>query len=151
MLFSVCLSTEARGLVRALLQPDPTTRLTAEQTLQHPWVKAMASMCSQRALTDKTQASTAGEVERQAETQAAGSAENEIPGPTRGEITRNDKQTTKATRRGHDEDTLPQQVHAVSPPITEHASSGATSGPRQPQRNSPDSGSSSRQEIEQHA
>lgn len=46
--------TEARGLIRALLQPDPTVRLTAEQTLLHPWVKAMASACKQRALTDKT-------------------------------------------------------------------------------------------------
>uniref|UniRef100_A0A8C4GLX5 Doublecortin-like kinase 3 n=1 Tax=Dicentrarchus labrax TaxID=13489 RepID=A0A8C4GLX5_DICLA len=34
------ISEEARGLVRALLQPDPTVRLTAEQTLLHPWVKA---------------------------------------------------------------------------------------------------------------
>uniref|UniRef100_A0A672HUS4 Doublecortin-like kinase 3 n=1 Tax=Salarias fasciatus TaxID=181472 RepID=A0A672HUS4_SALFA len=39
----VCLCAEARGLIRALLQPDPTVRLAAEQTLQHPWVKAMAS------------------------------------------------------------------------------------------------------------
>uniref|UniRef100_A0A7N9B1X7 non-specific serine/threonine protein kinase n=1 Tax=Mastacembelus armatus TaxID=205130 RepID=A0A7N9B1X7_9TELE len=31
------ISEEARGLVRALLQPDPTVRLTAEQTLLHPW------------------------------------------------------------------------------------------------------------------
>uniref|UniRef100_A0A665VXB7 non-specific serine/threonine protein kinase n=1 Tax=Echeneis naucrates TaxID=173247 RepID=A0A665VXB7_ECHNA len=43
------------GLVRALLQPDPTVRLTAEQTLLHPWVKAMASNCRQRMLIDKTQ------------------------------------------------------------------------------------------------
>uniref|UniRef100_A0AAZ1X939 non-specific serine/threonine protein kinase n=1 Tax=Oreochromis aureus TaxID=47969 RepID=A0AAZ1X939_OREAU len=48
------ISEEARGLIRALLQPDPTVRLTAEQTLLHPWVKAMASTCKQRALTDKT-------------------------------------------------------------------------------------------------
>uniref|UniRef100_A0A3P9LD19 Doublecortin like kinase 3 n=1 Tax=Oryzias latipes TaxID=8090 RepID=A0A3P9LD19_ORYLA len=34
---------------------DPTLRLTAEQTLQHPWVKAMASVCMQRALTDRNQ------------------------------------------------------------------------------------------------
>uniref|UniRef100_A0A665VY40 Protein kinase domain-containing protein n=1 Tax=Echeneis naucrates TaxID=173247 RepID=A0A665VY40_ECHNA len=43
MLIYVCVYAEARGLVRALLQPDPTVRLTAEQTLLHPWVKAMAS------------------------------------------------------------------------------------------------------------
>uniref|UniRef100_A0A8C3ADK5 Doublecortin-like kinase 3 n=1 Tax=Cyclopterus lumpus TaxID=8103 RepID=A0A8C3ADK5_CYCLU len=53
------ISEEARGLVRALLQPDPTVRLTAEQTLMHPWVKAMASICRQRALTDTTQRDTA--------------------------------------------------------------------------------------------
>uniref|UniRef100_A0A3P8T7X7 Protein kinase domain-containing protein n=1 Tax=Amphiprion percula TaxID=161767 RepID=A0A3P8T7X7_AMPPE len=53
------ISEEARCLVRALLQTDPTVRLTAEQTLLHPWVKAMASMCRQRALTDKTQTNTA--------------------------------------------------------------------------------------------
>uniref|UniRef100_A0A7N8XN10 non-specific serine/threonine protein kinase n=1 Tax=Mastacembelus armatus TaxID=205130 RepID=A0A7N8XN10_9TELE len=52
------ISEEARGLVRALLQPDPTVRLTAEQTLLHPWVKAMTSVCRQRALTDKTQRNT---------------------------------------------------------------------------------------------
>lgn len=55
ILLCVCMCAEARGLVRALIQPDPTVRLTAEQTLQHPWVKAMASVCRQRALTDKTQ------------------------------------------------------------------------------------------------
>uniref|UniRef100_A0A665VXV9 non-specific serine/threonine protein kinase n=1 Tax=Echeneis naucrates TaxID=173247 RepID=A0A665VXV9_ECHNA len=37
-----------QGLVRALLQPDPTVRLTAEQTLLHPWVKAMHSRPSVR-------------------------------------------------------------------------------------------------------
>ncbi|CAJ1084029.1 serine/threonine-protein kinase DCLK3 [Xyrichtys novacula] len=53
------ISEEAKGLVRALLQPDPTVRLTAEQTSLHPWVKAMASTCRQRALTDKAQTNTA--------------------------------------------------------------------------------------------
>uniref|UniRef100_A0A4W6CXV3 Doublecortin-like kinase 3 n=1 Tax=Lates calcarifer TaxID=8187 RepID=A0A4W6CXV3_LATCA len=72
------ISEEARGLVRALLQPDPTVRLTAEQTLLHPWVKAMASVCRQRALTDKTQRNTAADagaeperVQRPAQTNAA--------------------------------------------------------------------------------
>lgn len=55
ILLCVCMCAEARGLVRALIQPDPNVRLTAEQTLQHPWVKAMASVFRQRALTDKTQ------------------------------------------------------------------------------------------------
>uniref|UniRef100_A0A8C3AFK7 Doublecortin-like kinase 3 n=1 Tax=Cyclopterus lumpus TaxID=8103 RepID=A0A8C3AFK7_CYCLU len=45
--------------IKSLLQPDPTVRLTAEQTLMHPWVKAMASICRQRALTDTTQRDTA--------------------------------------------------------------------------------------------
>ncbi|RVE66555.1 hypothetical protein OJAV_G00108360 [Oryzias javanicus] len=49
------ISEEAKNLVRCLLEVDPKMRLTSEQTLQHPWVKAMASVCMQRALTDKTQ------------------------------------------------------------------------------------------------
>ncbi|XP_041665403.1 serine/threonine-protein kinase DCLK3 [Cheilinus undulatus] len=49
------ISEEARGLVRALLQSDPTVRLTAQQTLLHPWVKAMVSTCRQGELSDKTQ------------------------------------------------------------------------------------------------
>uniref|UniRef100_A0A671U7F9 Doublecortin-like kinase 3 n=1 Tax=Sparus aurata TaxID=8175 RepID=A0A671U7F9_SPAAU len=53
------ISDDARGLVSALLQPDPTVRLNAQQTLQNPWVTVMASTCSQRALTDKTHRSTA--------------------------------------------------------------------------------------------
>uniref|UniRef100_A0A3Q4BVQ9 Protein kinase domain-containing protein n=1 Tax=Mola mola TaxID=94237 RepID=A0A3Q4BVQ9_MOLML len=52
------ISEEARGLVTALLQPDPTMRLTAEQTWLHPWVTAMASICRQRALTDRAERST---------------------------------------------------------------------------------------------
>lgn len=52
------LYAEARGLVRSLLQPDPTMRLTAGQTLLHPWVEAMAAVCRQEALKDKTQANT---------------------------------------------------------------------------------------------
>ncbi|KAF6737878.1 Serine/threonine-protein kinase DCLK3 [Oryzias melastigma] len=49
------ISEEAKNLVRCLIEVDPTLRLTSEQTLQHPWVKAMASVCMQRALIDKTQ------------------------------------------------------------------------------------------------
>uniref|UniRef100_A0A671U3Y5 Doublecortin-like kinase 3 n=1 Tax=Sparus aurata TaxID=8175 RepID=A0A671U3Y5_SPAAU len=56
------ISDDARGLVSALLQPDPTVRLNAQQTLQNPWVTVMASTCSQRALTDKTHRSTAATV-----------------------------------------------------------------------------------------
>ncbi|CAL9691415.1 unnamed protein product [Knipowitschia caucasica] len=46
------ISEEAKHIVRTLLQPDPSLRLTAEQTLMHPWVKAMTSLCQQRMLTD---------------------------------------------------------------------------------------------------
>lgn len=55
------LSAEARSLVRSLLQPDPTMRLTAGQTLLHPWVEAMAAVCRQGAPRDKTQANAAEE------------------------------------------------------------------------------------------
>uniref|UniRef100_A0A3Q2ZNE3 Serine/threonine-protein kinase DCLK3 n=1 Tax=Kryptolebias marmoratus TaxID=37003 RepID=A0A3Q2ZNE3_KRYMA len=54
-----CITEEAKSLVRSLLQPDPAVRLTAEQTLQHKWVKAMALTCRQRALADKTQRNAA--------------------------------------------------------------------------------------------
>lgn len=53
------MSAEAKGLVKGLIQPDPTVRLTAEQTLLHPWVKDMALLCRQRALSVKTQLDTA--------------------------------------------------------------------------------------------
>uniref|UniRef100_A0A8C5ECJ7 Doublecortin-like kinase 3 n=1 Tax=Gouania willdenowi TaxID=441366 RepID=A0A8C5ECJ7_GOUWI len=45
--------TYPKILVRALLQPDPTVRLTAKQTLQHPWVRAMTASCRQGALIDR--------------------------------------------------------------------------------------------------
>lgn len=41
--------------MRGLVQPEPTERLTAAQTLLHPWVKAQASLCRQRALSDRSQ------------------------------------------------------------------------------------------------
>uniref|UniRef100_A0A3B3ZCS1 Protein kinase domain-containing protein n=1 Tax=Periophthalmus magnuspinnatus TaxID=409849 RepID=A0A3B3ZCS1_9GOBI len=47
------ISEEAKHLVRTLLQPDPLLRLTAEQTLMHPWVKAMISICQEGVLTDE--------------------------------------------------------------------------------------------------
>ncbi|KAM9737704.1 serine/threonine-protein kinase DCLK3 isoform 1-T1 [Menidia menidia] len=49
------ISEEARELVTCLLQPDPSLRITAEKTLLHQWVKAMASVCQQGALTDRRQ------------------------------------------------------------------------------------------------
>lgn len=112
---------EARGLVRALLQPDPTVRLTAEQTLLHPWVKAMASICRQRALTDKAQRNTADtgaepdRVHRQAQSSAAETVtdKDKTPGHTsrEGEITHREpsRQTEMNTGREQDEDEPLQQ------------------------------------------
>ncbi|XP_039977795.1 serine/threonine-protein kinase DCLK3 [Xiphias gladius] len=82
------ISEEARGLVRALIQPDPTVRLTAEQTLLHPWVKAMASVCRQAPLKDKTQRNTADtgaepeRAQRPAKTNAAETKRDKRPGHT---------------------------------------------------------------------
>ncbi|XP_061597849.1 serine/threonine-protein kinase DCLK3 [Cololabis saira] len=59
------ISEEARSLVRTLLQPDPTVRPTAAQTLLHHWVNTMASVCRQRALTDQTLGKTADIAELQ--------------------------------------------------------------------------------------
>ncbi|XP_047460881.1 serine/threonine-protein kinase DCLK3 [Mugil cephalus] len=153
------ISEEARGLVRALLQPDPTVRLTAEQTLLHPWVKSMASVCRQRALTDKSQRNTvdtgaeAETVQRPAKINAAESLIDKSPGQHTGneeEITRSnhdEKQTEGNTRGGQDEAKQPQQqsketstVHIVSPLIRE----------RTPYQQKPESTSTeqhSRQEI----
>ncbi|XP_029370686.1 serine/threonine-protein kinase DCLK3 [Echeneis naucrates] len=84
------ISEEARGLVRALLQPDPTVRLTAEQTLLHPWVKAMASNCRQRMLIDKTQRITsdykveAHQVQGPAQTGSVGTGAGTVDGSRAG-------------------------------------------------------------------
>lgn len=69
--WSVCFA-EAKGLVRGLVQPEPTERLTAAQALLHPWVKAMASLCRQRAPSDKSRGNAGG----------SGAAER-VQGPTR--------------------------------------------------------------------
>ncbi|XP_029022860.1 serine/threonine-protein kinase DCLK3 [Betta splendens] len=143
------ISEEARGLVRALLQPDPTARLTAEQTLLHPWVTAMASVCRQRALTDKTQAEAEpGEVESQAQTPAAETDEDKAPGRAswRESTLRDAKQSEKVTGRGRGEDALQEgsAVRAASPRVEEH-----TPGPQEPQCDSTDCGSPSRQAMQQ--
>ncbi|XP_061616289.1 serine/threonine-protein kinase DCLK3 isoform X1 [Phyllopteryx taeniolatus] len=44
------ISEDAKGLVSGLLRSDPVVRMTAEQTLQHPWLTAMAASCQQKAL-----------------------------------------------------------------------------------------------------
>uniref|UniRef100_A0A3B5AN25 Protein kinase domain-containing protein n=1 Tax=Stegastes partitus TaxID=144197 RepID=A0A3B5AN25_9TELE len=119
------ISEEARGLVRALLQSDPTVRLTAEQTLLHPWVKAMASMCRQRALTDKTQRNTTAEPERVQTATQTNTAEplRDKGGITPKELIRHDEMNTG---RGQDENKPPQPqsketsaVHIMSPSFKE--------------------------------
>ncbi|XP_054620536.1 serine/threonine-protein kinase DCLK3 [Dunckerocampus dactyliophorus] len=52
------ISAEAKDLVTGLLQSDPAARMTAEQSLQHPWLRAMALRCQQRALRCKDDMST---------------------------------------------------------------------------------------------
>lgn len=169
----VCLRAEARGLVRALLQPDPTVRLTAEQTLLHSWVKAMASMCRQRALTDKTQRSTADteagpeRVQRKAQNNAAETMADKRPGHaisareiTLDELSRTDAQRKMVTGRGQDEGKPPSQrskekstVHTMSPQIKVHTPSEATPGQQKPQCTSTDhdlpSREPSRREVQQ--
>ncbi|XP_077363983.1 serine/threonine-protein kinase DCLK3 isoform X2 [Festucalex cinctus] len=46
----LCCYSEAKGLVSGLLQSDPVARMTAEHTLQHSWLRAMAASCQQKAL-----------------------------------------------------------------------------------------------------
>lgn len=161
---------EARGLVRALLQPDPTVRLTAEQTLLHPWVKAMASNCRQRTLTDKTQrdtADTGAEAERvqsPAQTNAAETMADKRPGhtsceeeTTQKQFSRTDeKQTGMNTGRGQDEDKAPRQqsketrtVHAMSTQVKVDKMAEDTPGQQQPVCTSSGAGSLSREPSRQ--
>ncbi|XP_076611296.1 serine/threonine-protein kinase DCLK3 [Chaetodon auriga] len=156
------ISEEATGLVRALLQPDPTMRLTAEQTLLHPWVKAMASVCRQRALTDKGQRNTADtragpdRVLSLAQTNAAETVTDKTLGHTRSEgesphkeLSRHDERQTE-TGRGPNEDEPPEQqsketsiVH-IPTQIKGHTPSEATPVQQRPDCPSTDSGSLSR-------
>ncbi|KAG7244972.1 hypothetical protein INR49_023538 [Caranx melampygus] len=167
------ISEEARGLVRALLQADPTVRLTAEQTLLHPWVKAMASNCRQRTLTDKTLRNTADTgaeaegVQSPAQTNAAETMADKRPGHTscEEEITQkqfsrtDEKQTGMNTGRGQDEDRAPRQqsketrtVHAISTQVKADKMAEDTPGQQKPECTSPGAGSHnrdpSRQEIQ---
>ncbi|KAK5605102.1 hypothetical protein CRENBAI_026524 [Crenichthys baileyi] len=107
------ISEEAKGLVRSLLEPDPTVRLTAEQTFQHHWVNAMASVYNQRAHYDKNKRNTVDgklelqRVHKQASTNAAESLMNPTAGHsgTKKDITvrRHDEFTT----RGQDQNKTP--------------------------------------------
>ncbi|XP_070702976.1 serine/threonine-protein kinase DCLK3 [Pempheris klunzingeri] len=149
------ISEEARGFVRALLQPDPTVRLTAEQTVMHPWVTTMASLCKQRALSDKAQRNTAANgagpdtVQRPAQTNATETVTDKTPGHTNGEgeIAHNElgRHTEMNTGGGQDQDKPPQQqsketVHIMSPQLSVH-----TPGQQRPECTSADSGSPSRE------
>ncbi|XP_068431060.1 serine/threonine-protein kinase DCLK3 [Clinocottus analis] len=159
------ISEEAIGLVRALLQPDPTVRLTAEQTLMHPWVKAMASICRQRALTDKTQRDTADTgaeldksrlVQRLTQTNAAKTVPDETPAQTssEGEVTQKGlaRHDEMNTGRGQDKDNPPGQlsketstVNTISPQRNMFLASEAKPGQLEPECTSTDSGSPSRE------
>ncbi|XP_056275662.1 probable serine/threonine-protein kinase fhkD isoform X1 [Pseudoliparis swirei] len=157
------ISEEARGLVRALLQPDPTVRLTAEQTSGHPWVKAMASTSRQRVLTDKTQRDSAdtgaeldksGLVQRLIQTNAAKTVPDKTPGQTtrEGEVTQKGSSTEMNTGRGQEEYDPPRQlsketstVNAFSPQIKVYTVSEAKPGQQKPECRSTCSGSPSRE------
>ncbi|XP_058475936.1 serine/threonine-protein kinase DCLK3 [Solea solea] len=145
------ISEEARGLVRALLYPDPTVRLTAEQTMQHPWVKAMVSLCKQGAFTDKTQritADTGEETERDRRAANSNTAETMTRSRhigsererTHKELSRGDERLNELIKgRWKDED-KPHQQKRVTGAVSEDT-------PRQqkPDCTSPDSGSPSRE------
>ncbi|XP_029299262.1 serine/threonine-protein kinase DCLK3 [Cottoperca gobio] len=159
------ISEEARGLVRDLLQPDPTVRLSAEQTSLHPWVKAMASVCRQRVLAHKTHKDTADtgaepDKSRQvqslaqpnaAETMSQGGHDSSEGEVTHTEFSRHDeRQTEMNTGRGQDEDKLPRPqsketstVHTISSHLQVHTPSEATPGQQKT-----DSGSHSSPKIQ---
>ncbi|XP_038144626.1 serine/threonine-protein kinase DCLK3 [Cyprinodon tularosa] len=107
------ISEDATGLVRSLLTPDPTLRLTAEQTLQHHWVKTMASACSQRALSGKTKGNRVAYkkvmqgVERQTPANTAQSLTNQTAGHPGTETEITFKRHNEFTKRGQDQNTNP--------------------------------------------
>ncbi|XP_040045417.2 serine/threonine-protein kinase DCLK3 [Gasterosteus aculeatus] len=160
-------SEDATGLVRALLEPDPAVRLTAEQTMTHPWVKA--SICRQRALAEKTwrdKADTGAEpdkpglVQRPAQTNAAKRGPQGTPGGTSSEVevtqrefSRHDEtEPETSTGRRRDEDSPPWQpaietsaVNIISPQLKVDTASEAEPGQQKLECTSKDSGSPSRE------
>ncbi|XP_074469899.1 serine/threonine-protein kinase DCLK3 [Sebastes fasciatus] len=147
------ISEDARGLVRALLQPDPTVRLTAEQTLLHPWVKAMASICRQRALTDTTQRDAADtgaepdksrQVQTLARTNAAKTMTDKTPGHTssEGEVTQDEDKPPRPQSKETS------AAHTISPQTQVHTPSEATPGQQKPVCTTTDFGEPSRPEIQ---
>ncbi|KAF7664900.1 hypothetical protein LDENG_00160760 [Lucifuga dentata] len=154
------ISEDARGLVRALLQPDPTVRLSAEQTLLHPWVKAMASVCRQGALTDKAQKNTDStrepeKVKTPSLTNTAtptdekeGYTNSEGALTDKAELSRhNERQTERQTefntRIAQCEDKP--APHTASPQIEEHTPSETISNQQRPESISADAVSPSRE------
>uniref|UniRef100_A0AAQ4PKL1 Doublecortin-like kinase 3 n=1 Tax=Gasterosteus aculeatus aculeatus TaxID=481459 RepID=A0AAQ4PKL1_GASAC len=160
-------SEDATGLVRALLEPDPAVRLTAEQTMTHPWVKA--SICRQRALAEKTwrdKADTGAEpdkpglVQRPAQTNAAKRGPQGTPRGTSSEVevtqrefSRHDEtEPETSTGRRRDEDSPPWQpaietsaVNIISPQLKVDTASEAEPGQQKLECTSKDSGSPSRE------
>ncbi|XP_030597097.1 serine/threonine-protein kinase DCLK3 [Archocentrus centrarchus] len=156
------ISEEVRGLIRALLQPDPTVRLTAQQTHLHPWVKAMASTCKQRALTDKTpreMVATGAKpetVQKLAKTNATESLTEKTTkhAGSEGEITarklgrHDERQTAMSAGRGEDENKPPEQQpeetrYIISPQDREHTPLEAT-----PVQHEPEVASADRRETQ---
>ncbi|XP_044190977.1 serine/threonine-protein kinase DCLK3 [Thunnus albacares] len=148
------ISEEARCLVRALLQSDPTVRLTAEQTLLHPWVKAMASISRQRALADKPENNTgdAGaepeRVQRPAQINAAEATTDKRHTSNEGVLTRkvehsrnDERQAKMSAGRGQEEEKPPQQLSAETNTVQ-------SISPQKPECCSTDSGSLRKRVIE---
>lgn len=139
------MDAEARGFVKALLQPDPSVRLTAEQTLLHPWVKAMASTCRQRALTDKAQKKTGGSGgqpdtdQEHVRTSSAEAEADKAAGYSRrcGDMETSERHTDLKTERRKDEVKLQQQQQEtnrveISPQLKVHTTSEVKSGEHRP-------------------
>ncbi|XP_030003921.1 serine/threonine-protein kinase DCLK3 [Sphaeramia orbicularis] len=149
------ISEEARQLVRALLQPDPTIRMTAEQALLHPWVKAMASICRQRAVTDKAQRNTTAagteseRVQKPVQTNAAETPTDKRAGLKGSEAAL----SNNAELRGHDEKQT--EIKQVDQPSetqptgksTVHSTED-TPGQQTPESNPMDCGSPSREVVQ---
>uniref|UniRef100_A0AAQ4QWV6 Doublecortin-like kinase 3 n=1 Tax=Gasterosteus aculeatus aculeatus TaxID=481459 RepID=A0AAQ4QWV6_GASAC len=151
----------------SLLEPDPAVRLTAEQTMTHPWVKA--SICRQRALAEKTwrdKADTGAEpdkpglVQRPAQTNAAKRGPQGTPRGTSSEVevtqrefSRHDEtEPETSTGRRRDEDSPPWQpaietsaVNIISPQLKVDTASEAEPGQQKLECTSKDSGSPSRE------
>uniref|UniRef100_A0A3Q2ZQ39 Serine/threonine-protein kinase DCLK3 n=1 Tax=Kryptolebias marmoratus TaxID=37003 RepID=A0A3Q2ZQ39_KRYMA len=101
---------DSKSLVRSLLQPDPAVRLTAEQTLQHKWVKAMALTCRQRALADKTQRNAADASAEPQRAQRPAQTNADKTAGHRGTLGRHDE----LTARGQDETKPTKQLKETS-------------------------------------